>query len=79
MPHDGVPISSVMANSPAADAGLQEGDFVTAVNDHYVTTANDLTSELLKYPAGSEVTIRYRHSSMILDMTIILTACSGGI
>ena len=42
----GASIASVQSDSPAADAGLQSGDVVTAVNGKSITDASDLTTAI---------------------------------
>jgi len=43
---DGVLVSSVTADSPAAKAGIKAGDVITMVNDKPVTTAGELIGQL---------------------------------
>jgi len=52
---DGVLVSSVTADSPAAKAGIKAGDVITTVNDKAVTTPGELVSHLGE--KGGEVTI----------------------
>lgn len=55
----GVYIQSVEANSPAAKAGLQKGDVITAIGDTKVKSSAYLKYELYKHEVGEEVTITY--------------------
>ena len=43
---DGVLVSAVRADSPAAKAGIKAGDCITAVNDKPIANAGDLTAQL---------------------------------
>lgn len=79
IPHDGVQVSGVLADSPAAQVGIQPGDFITAINDHYVTTADQLQNELRHQVPGAEIVVRYRQDSTIYDMSLVLAACSTGL
>jgi S1-C subfamily serine protease len=52
-------ISGVVDGSPAADAGLQAGDTITAVNGSAVDTADALSTALATYDAGDRVRITW--------------------
>ena len=52
-------ISGVVDGSPAADAGLQAGDTITAVNGSTVDSADALSTALAKYDAGDRVRITW--------------------
>ena len=69
---DGVIISSVRAAGPADQVGIQRGDFVLAIDDHYVFTAEELSALVRLYKAGQRVRIRYRHDAMIYDTDLIM-------
>ncbi len=69
---DGVRISSVRTAGPAAQVGIQQGDFVLAIDDHYVFTAEELSVLIRLYKAGQRVRIRYRHNAMIYDTDLIM-------
>jgi membrane-associated protease RseP (regulator of RpoE activity) len=53
----GALIRSVVSDSPAAKAGLQAGDVITAVDGQAVDEQNDLRSRIQDYKAGDEVTL----------------------
>jgi putative serine protease PepD len=44
---------------PAADAGLQQDDVITKVDDTEITSGSDLTSAIRSHQPGDEVTITY--------------------
>lgn len=50
---------AVVANSPAAKAGLREGDIVTKLGDKDVTQKNTLQSALSAYKVGDSITVTY--------------------
>jgi len=56
----GAVVGSVEQNSPAAQAGLQAGDVITAVNNRKITGSADLRNRVGLAPVGSEVEIEYR-------------------
>jgi S1-C subfamily serine protease len=53
----GALIRSVVADGPAAKAGLKAGDVVTAVNGQAVDEQNDLRSRVAEFKAGDEITL----------------------
>jgi len=55
----GVPISSVVAGSPADQAGLKVGDTVTSVDGKKVTKGSELVSEIAARKPGSKVTLGF--------------------
>ncbi|GAB6153956.1 trypsin-like peptidase domain-containing protein [Desulfosporosinus burensis] len=55
----GVYISGVTQNGPAANAGIVQGDVITKINDGQVQNSSDLIRELYKNKIGDKVTITY--------------------
>ncbi len=55
---DGVLVSEVESNTPAATAGIQAGDVITAVNGRTVSSSADLVREVREAEAGSTLEIR---------------------
>ena len=55
----GVIISNVIANGPAAKAGLRTGDAITAVNGKNVKTGDELVGEISNAKPGSTVKLSY--------------------
>jgi len=55
----GAQIGSVTDGSPAAKAGLQAGDVVTALDDETIDTADDLSAAVTAKSPGDEVTVTY--------------------
>jgi serine protease Do len=55
---DGVLISEVVENTPAAAAGLKAGDVVTAVSGRAVASPEDLTREVRETQPASSIDIR---------------------
>jgi putative serine protease PepD len=49
----------VEEGQPAADAGLEEGDVITKVDDRDITDATALTSAIRSHQPGDQVTITY--------------------
>ena len=59
----GVYVSSVSAGSGAANAGLQEGDIITAIDSTKISTMTELQSALKSYKAGDKVTLTVARQS----------------
>jgi len=55
---DGVLVSEVVTGTPAATAGVQAGDVITAVNGRGVVSAADLMREVREAEAGSTLELR---------------------
>lgn len=73
----GVPVDGVVANSPAADAGLAEGDVITSVGGYAVTSQSALQDVLVNdLSPGQTVTIEYTDSAGE-QQSVSLTLASG--
>ena len=55
----GAAVTAVKAGSPAADAGLQAGDVITAVDGKAVSNSAALTTQVQAHAAGDVVVITY--------------------
>jgi serine protease Do len=55
---EGVLVSEVTSGTPAATAGIQAGDVITAVNGRNVLSSNDLMREVREAEPGSTLEIR---------------------
>lgn len=53
----GLPIESVVKDSPADRLGLQAGHWITRINDHEIRTLDDVGMALEQVPSGSVVTL----------------------
>jgi len=60
---EGAKIAEVQASSPAAAAGLKQGDIVTALNGHPVRGAADLRARLGIVPVGETVDLRVQRGN----------------
>lgn len=54
---DGVTINFVSDNSPAAEAGLQEGDIITAINETTIEASIDAVNLIRELEPGESVTL----------------------
>jgi S1-C subfamily serine protease len=60
---DGVTVQNVQSGSAADQAGIQQGDVITAVNGHSVSTSSDLTNALSQYNPHDHVRIDWTDSN----------------
>jgi hypothetical protein len=75
--HDGIEISGVQPEGPAAGIGMQPGDLILAIDGHYLYSIADLRSDLLRHERGARLAIRYRHGRLTYDNYLVLASNSG--
>ena len=69
----GAQIVVVEPDTPAADAGLREGDVILAVNGEPVGEGDpDLAARILEYEPGGEVELRVRRGNEELEFEVTL-------
>jgi serine protease Do/serine protease DegQ len=69
---EGALIAEVQPNSPAASAGLQKGDVVTALNGRPVRSAAELRARLGVVPAGETVELRVVHDGKPRELKALI-------
>ena len=72
----GAQLVSVQDGSPAADAGLEAGDVITAVGDRSVTSSTELTAAVRSAQPGETVTLTIRRGSDSSKVDVTLDAAS---
>ena len=71
----GVTIAGALSGSPAADAGLAEGDTITAVGGQSVSSATDIQQVLVKYHPGDKISVEWTdQSGQSQSATVTLTS-----
>jgi S1-C subfamily serine protease len=70
----GALIGKVMANSPAAQGGVKDGDVIIAVNGQNVTSASDVQTEVEKSQVGSEMVLGLRRNGQNIQVKVRPTA-----
>jgi putative serine protease PepD len=73
----GAQLVQVQPGTPAADAGLQAGDVVTAVGDRVVTTSTELTAAVRSAAPGDQVTLTVRRGQDTQQIQVTLGASEG--
>ena len=68
----GVTVSTVVAGSPADQAGLKVGDTITAVDGHKVTKGSELVSDIASRKPGSKVTLSFIRNGKPQDTSVTI-------
>lgn len=63
---------AIVANSPAAKAGLQAGDIILELNGKTLNLDNDLAKAIQELPVGQRVNIKVLRSGQTLTLTLVL-------
>jgi serine protease Do len=63
---------AVLADSPAAKAGLQSGDVIVAVDGTLIDESHDLSLLILPHKPGDTITLRVMRGSTIRDVPLTL-------
>jgi putative serine protease PepD len=71
-PSGGAKIGQVVAGSPAATAGLQKGDVITAYNGKTVLNADALTASVTQSTVGQKVTLTVNRGGTTKQLTMTL-------
>ncbi|TMC29267.1 MAG: PDZ domain-containing protein, partial [Chloroflexi bacterium] len=68
----GITIDSVVAGSPAAQAGLRPGDIITKVNDQQIDQQHPLTSIMAKTRPGdrARLTVIRGGQTQVIEVTL---------
>jgi putative serine protease PepD len=74
----GVVVAGVERGSPAADAGLQEGDVITAVDGEAVRDPAALTSNIRGHAPGDRVTLTVNRDGDETEVTVTLGTLPTG-
>jgi serine protease Do len=74
---EGAIVAEVQPGSPAADAGLQEGDIIVAIEGEDVQTVSDLQAALAQREPGDSVSVRFIRNGTELEESVRLTTMQG--
>jgi C-terminal processing protease CtpA/Prc len=67
-----VTVESVDKDSPAAEAGIQEGDIITELNGEKVSQATDITSFMLDAKKGDVITLTITRDGETMKIKVTL-------
>ena len=73
----GAYIAAVQENSSAADAGLKDGDIITAINNQTVNSVAELQEQLSRYRPGNDIKINYIRNDQAQSVIVKLKNRSG--
>ncbi len=68
----GVSVASVQAGSPAAQAGLQANDVITAIDGAAVTSPAQLSQDIMSHQPGNQVTVTYTRNGSSSQASVTL-------
>ena len=71
---DSPKIVRVLPNSPAEDAGMQEGDLISRIGDRKITSYPDVADAFFYVVPGEGVNVSIKRGSRDLDFTLMPTA-----
>jgi serine protease Do len=66
-----VEVGEVVADAPAARAGVRDGDLIVAVDGHPVETMSELQRLLVGERIGASVTFRVARHERVLDLVVV--------
>ncbi len=70
----GVLVREVIANSPAAEAGLKEGDIILSIDGQELAGPEDLQQAIAARKAGADVTLEILRKGKRIEKTVTLAA-----
>jgi S1-C subfamily serine protease len=70
---EGATVTQVLEGAPAAEAGIEIGDIITAVNGEVVNEEITLRDRISAYEVGDEITLAITRDGESLDLTVTLT------
>jgi len=74
---DGARVATVTAGSPAADAGMQDGDVIVKFDGQTITDSTDLVVKIRAKQPGDKVTVTVQRGSSTEDLTVALGSDSS--
>ena len=70
---EGMELLDVVKDSPAEKAGLKKGDILQSVNEHQVSTYEELTKALSSYKPGDSIVVMYKRDRQVNKVQANLT------
>ena len=68
----GAAVRSVTEDGPAAKAGLQENDIITALNGTEITSGNELVKAVAGVAIGDQLTLQVFRQNEMLELTVVV-------
>lgn len=76
---EGVYVNGVTKGGAAEEAGIKEGDYITAINEVDVTSASEMVEQIANFRPGDKITITYKREGKEKKGTATLKNQSGNI
>jgi S1-C subfamily serine protease len=73
----GAEITEVAADSPAAKAGLQDGDVITAIDGDSITSPEAVRAAVQAKQSGDEISVTYTRNGQSNTVKVTLTSRSA--
>jgi len=73
----GALVTEVVPGSPAAEAGLEQGDLVTAVDGDPIRQMSDLAARIRARQPGDSVSVEILRDDQVLELQVVLAAASS--
>ncbi len=73
----GVRIGEVLADSPAAKAGLTAGSVIAAIGDAKISSLDDIDAAMTRLRAGQKITIQVRSDGKTRSVDVVLGSAPG--
>ncbi len=70
---EGIYVTTVYDNSPAASAGVKVGDIIVSIDDQKMTSINQMIRLLLNYKAGDKVKVKIMRDKKMVEYSVGLT------
>lgn len=74
---EGVCVTQIYTNSPASEAGITEGDIITAIDGEAVEDMNALKQILISHQPGDQVTLTIERNKSEMQVQVTLQAQSS--
>lgn len=75
--HDGVLVTELVEGGSAADAGVKEGDVITAIDGKKVKTMAELQETLARHRPGDKVTLKLNRKKDTREIEVLLKNAQG--
>lgn len=73
----GATVAGITGGGPAADAGINSGDVITAVDGKAVSSSSDVISAVQSHSVGDKITLTLRHGASTRDVAVTLANRPG--
>jgi putative serine protease PepD len=74
---EGAEVGEVTSGGPAAEAGLREGDIITALNGRQVADSTELVVAIRSYAPGEKVEIALLRNGQVRKVNLVLGASTN--